>query len=70
MLPTTAIDLLTFDVRDAEAEAARGEVAAGWKLLQTGLQRAQSDRYAGKPWREEFIRRYQAAMDEYAARHR
>jgi hypothetical protein len=69
MLPTTASDLLTLDLHDAEAEAARGEVAAGWELLQAGLQRAQSGRYSNEPWREEFIHRYQEAMAEYARRH-
>jgi hypothetical protein len=69
MLPTAALDQLKFDLADAAALAAKGDVAGGRQLLTTGLRRAETARDAGQPWGDELVRRYQAGISDYAARH-
>ena len=67
MLPTAALDMLKLDLADAEALAARGDVAAGHRVLTEGLRRAAGARDQGHPWGAEMVERYQAEMDRYAA---
>jgi hypothetical protein len=69
MLPTAALDMLKLDLADAEALAARGDVAGGHQILATGLHRAEGARDAGQPWGEELVHRYQVDLDRYAAEH-
>jgi hypothetical protein len=42
MLPTAARDLLDLDAAEADALAARGDVATGHKVLLAGLRRAEA----------------------------
>jgi hypothetical protein len=69
MLPTAALDQLNFDLADAAALAAKGDVVGGQQLLTTGLHRAETARDAGQLWGEELVRRYQASIRDYAARY-
>jgi CheY-like chemotaxis protein len=65
MLPTAAVDLLRFDVADANSLATQGDVKAGLEVLRAGLARAQGAQSAGHPWAAELIRCYQEALDLY-----
>jgi hypothetical protein len=69
MLPTAALDMLKLDLTDAEALAARGDVAGGYQVLTAGLRRAEGARDAGQPWGEELVQRYHAELERYAAAH-
>jgi two-component system, chemotaxis family, chemotaxis protein CheY len=65
MLPTAAVDLLRFDMADANSLATQGDVKAGLEVLRAGLARAQGAQSAGHPWAEELLRYYQEALDVY-----
>jgi hypothetical protein len=69
MLPTAALDMLKLDTTDAEALAARGDLAGGHQVLATGLRRAEGARDAGQPWGATLVHRYQTELDRYAAQY-
>jgi hypothetical protein len=69
MLPTAALDMLKLDIADAEALAARGDVAGGHQVLAAGQHRAGGALAAGQLWGEALVHRYQAELDRYAAAH-
>jgi hypothetical protein len=69
MLPTAAVDLLQFDIADAEALANKGDLLAGRDVLRAGLARAAAKAQDEHSWAPELIRYYQEALADYARRH-
>jgi hypothetical protein len=64
------LHLRTFlaDIGDAWALAAVGDLVAGYDVLIAGRRRAEEARYEGEAGTVELLRRYQHALDAYAAR--
>jgi hypothetical protein len=69
MLPQAAVDLLQFDIADADALAATGDIEEGLGLLRAGLERAKGARMEGHAWAEQLIRHYQVAMRHFTERY-
>jgi hypothetical protein len=69
MLPQAAVDLLRFDLVDADALADQGDIEAGQRVLRAGLTRAEGALREGQPWADVLIRFYQEAMDRYSERY-
>jgi hypothetical protein len=69
MLPTAAVDLLHFDIADAEVLANKGDLLAGRDVLRAGLARATAAQQDGHSWAAELIRYYQEALADYERRH-
>jgi hypothetical protein len=67
VVPSEEIELLNDLVTDAESMAMMGRVGDGCKFLEFGLCWAEAARQKGFAWAEELIRRYQIALDRYAA---
>jgi hypothetical protein len=69
MLPTAVFDLLQADLTEAAALAEKGEVRAGYALLVAGLERAQADQKANRPWAAELLDQYSQALAHYSSRY-
>ncbi len=67
VLPTEEVELLNDLMTDAESLAAMGRAVDGYKFLEFGLCWAVAAQQRGFLWAEELIRRYQGALDSYAA---
>ena len=67
VLGTEEVELLNDLMTDAESLAAMGRAVDGYKFLEFGLCWAEAAQQRGFLWAEELIRRYQGALDSYAA---
>jgi hypothetical protein len=56
-------------VDEAVELAGEGKAADGYTALLAGLERAREAEEDGEPWAEELVRRWNVAVENYAARH-
>ena len=54
-------------IRDARVLKARGQVRAGFRVLLTGLRRAQDAATGGEAWAESLLTAYKQETDAYRA---
>jgi hypothetical protein len=70
VIPRPELDTFLLTVNEAVELAEEGQAADGYTALLAGLARAREAVEDGEPWGEELVRRWEVAVENYAARRR